>query len=165
MIVNAREWLGRPGFFVAASVAVLAGALGFQYIGGIAPCVLCHWQRLPYVIVVALGAAALALPRQRAWLLFAMAAALLAGSGVALYHVGVEAGWFQGTAACGASGIAGSIAELRTQIMTAPTARCGDIAWSLFGLSLADYNLIISTLLAALAFRAAAMAAPRRSLP
>ena len=37
------------------SAAVLAGAFGFQYIGGLAPCTLCLWQRWPHAAAVLIG--------------------------------------------------------------------------------------------------------------
>ena len=44
----------------AGSVAVLLGALGFQYLGDLPPCKLCIYQRWPHVaaVVIALGALA-----------------------------------------------------------------------------------------------------------
>ena len=44
------------------SLALLLGAFAFQYIGGLAPCVLCLWQRWPHAAAVLIGLAALALP-------------------------------------------------------------------------------------------------------
>ncbi len=39
------------------SVALILGALGFEYIGGYPPCEMCMWQRYPHfgAIVVGLG--------------------------------------------------------------------------------------------------------------
>ncbi|MBL8838789.1 MAG: disulfide bond formation protein B, partial [Alphaproteobacteria bacterium] len=44
-------------FIAAASAAVLGTALGSQFIGGLRPCELCHWQRYPYVATILLGIA------------------------------------------------------------------------------------------------------------
>ena len=38
----------------AGSVGLLLGALAFQYIGGLAPCVVCIWQRWPHVVALIL---------------------------------------------------------------------------------------------------------------
>ena len=85
------------------------------------------------------------------------AAAFLIGAGIAAYHVGVEQYWWAGTEACtgAATGSARSVDELRAQIMTAPTARCDEIAWSLFGVSMAGYNFLFSLVLAGFAALAA----------
>ena len=49
----------RRFFVLAASfgAAMLAAALAFQYLGGLEPCALCLYQRLPYAAVVAIGVA------------------------------------------------------------------------------------------------------------
>ncbi|MEM9197889.1 MAG: disulfide bond formation protein B, partial [Pseudomonadota bacterium] len=73
------------GFVILAglgSAALLLAALGFQYLGGLAPCTMCIWQRWPHV--VALGATALglvAMPRLAAGL---GAVTMLTGAGLAL---------------------------------------------------------------------------------
>lgn len=139
-----------------ASAALLIGALLFQYVGGLAPCPLCVWQRWPHGAVILLGVAAFAWPKATRLLLFAAGAAAAASAGIGVYHVGVEQGWFQATASCGATGTATNLAELRQQILTAPTARCTDVPWALFGISLAGYNALFSAALAAASWRLAA---------
>jgi len=147
-----------PALILAASVAVLGGAFLFEYVGGLAPCVLCIYQRYPYGVAIALSAAAffVADRRARGALLVICGLAFLAGAAIAAFHVGVEKHWWEGTAACtGEIGPAGSLEELRAQIMAAPVVRCDRVAWSLFGISMAGYNLLISLLLAAVSVWAA----------
>ncbi|MBT3703786.1 MAG: disulfide bond formation protein B, partial [Alphaproteobacteria bacterium] len=50
---------------------------------------------------------------------------------------------------------AASIDELRAQIMATPVIRCNDIQWSLFGISMAGYNVLTSLALAGFALLAA----------
>lgn len=141
-----------------ASAGTLLAALFFQYVVGLAPCVLCIWQRWPYVAVLALGAAALALGRGRglrAALLALSGLVLLAGAGIAFFHVGVEQQWWAGTPGCGVTATAGSVDALRAQILAAPVVRCDQVSWSLFGISMAGYNVLISAALAVFAFAAA----------
>jgi disulfide bond formation protein DsbB len=147
--------LRRAALLVAlASAAMLGGAYAFQYWGGYAPCVLCWWQRYAHMGVIALAALAL-LPvgtAVRALLLLAAAAAALAGAGIAGFHVGVEQHWWQGTAACGSTlGPATTIEEMRQRLLAQPVVRCDEVAWSLFGISMAGYNLVLSLALAAFA--------------
>ena len=73
------------------ALALLAGAYGFQYVGGLAPCEMCWWQRHALVAVLALAALALAgSQRILAWLGIA---ALAVNAGIALFHAGVEQRW------------------------------------------------------------------------
>jgi disulfide bond formation protein DsbB len=138
-----------PQLVVAAGVIALGTAFTAQYWGGLQPCVLCVYQRWPYGIAIALGLAALAVGgRPRGWLLALAGLTFLAGGGIAVFHVGVEQGWWQGTTQCGATFTAGSIEALRAQIMAAPLVRCTDIAWSFAGISMAGFNAIASAILA-----------------
>jgi disulfide bond formation protein DsbB len=140
-----------------ASAGLLVGALGFQYIGGLAPCVLCWWQRYAHgVTVVLAGAGGFAAlrhqPRLASWLVAAAGLSLLTGAAIAAFHIGVEQHWWQGTAECGSStGGAASIEELRARLLNQPIVRCDEIAWSLFGISMAGYNFLASLVLAAFA--------------
>jgi disulfide bond formation protein DsbB len=143
---------------LGASGAVLGTALAFQYWGGLAPCVLCIWQRYAHVGILVFAALALAAarPQWRAALLACCALAAVAGAGIAFFHVGVEQHWWQGTAECGSTlRPAATIEELRAQLLAQPVVRCDEVAWSLFGISMAGYNVILSLALAAFALAAA----------
>lgn len=132
---------------IAGSAALLLGALAFQYIGGLPPCKLCYWQRYGHVAAVVFGLLALFVP-QRALVLLA---ALGAGSsaGVGLYHTGVERGWWEGPTTCTSGPVGGkSVDDLLSDIMAAPMVRCDDVAWQMFGLSMASWNVIASVVVA-----------------
>lgn len=132
---------------VLGSAGLLLGALGFQYIGDLAPCKLCYWQRYGHVGALVLGAIAVFLPNAALlWL-----AALAAGSSsvVAVYHTGVERGWWEGLQSCSAPSVVGlSPEEALDAIMNAPMIRCDDIPWQMFGLSMANYNIAASAVVA-----------------
>lgn len=138
-----------PLLVLAASIATLGGAFLFQYVGGLAPCVLCIYQRYPYGVTIALSTLTLFLPgsKSRGGALLLCGLAFLVGAGIGIFHVGVEQHWWEGTAACtGSLDLSGasSLEALRQQILSAPVARCDRIPWSLFGISMAGYNVLIS---------------------
>ena len=138
----------------AGSAALLLGAWGFQYVGGMAPCPLCLWQRWPHAAAVALGAAALALPRAALALVGAAAAATSGVIGV--YHTGVERGWWEGPSSCTSGSVSGlTPQQLMEQIMAAPLVRCDEVPWEMLGLSMASWNAVASFALAAVWIAAA----------
>lgn len=150
----------------AGSAALLLGALAFQFIGGLAPCPLCIWQRWPHVAAVAAAALALALPAFLRPLAVLGALAMLAGAGIALYHTGIERDWWEGPTSCTATNDIRALSpdELMAQILQAPLVRCDEVAWSLFGLSMASWNGLASLALAGLWLMAAAGAGRRAQL-
>ena len=136
-------------FALAASVAIIATALLFQYVGGHRPCALCHWQRYPYVAAVPLALVGLALPRGRAAILLLLAMAFATVAGLALYHVGVEQKWWLGPASCGAAGFPGAqtLEQIKAALLRTPILRCDTPSWSLFGVTMAGYNLALAAAL------------------
>jgi disulfide bond formation protein DsbB len=143
----------RPAWLVPAAISVfsaamLGGAFAFQYLGGLAPCVLCLYQRWPHAAAILLGLLALVLASRNAtasrWLTILGGLALLTSAGIGLFHVGVEQLWWEGTAECGATGTPDSLEALKQQLMAQPIVRCTDIAWEMFGISMAGYNFLLS---------------------
>lgn len=138
-----------PVFALAASLVALATAFAAQYLGGLQPCVLCVYQRWPYAIVIALALIALALGEQpRGWVVGLAGLVFLAGAAIAVFHVGVEHGWWEGTSECVGDLKADSIEALRARIRAAPIVRCTDVAWSFAGISMAGFNALASAVLA-----------------
>ncbi|PDH66768.1 MAG: disulfide bond formation protein B [Sphingomonadaceae bacterium MED-G03] len=127
---------------------MLAGAYGFQYLGGLHPCDMCWWQRYPHFAAVPLALIAYAL-RGRACIsaLFVGLAGLAVGvSGlIGLFHAGVEYGWWEGLTTCSTMPAGGSAADLLDQIMASPITRCDVAPWSLIGISMAGYNGLLSS--------------------
>jgi len=133
----------RMGLALAGlAAALLAAAFAFEHWAGLAPCALCWWQRYAWMATLPPALAAAGLRGRLATVALGLAAlAALAGAGVALFHVGVEQGYWAGTPECGSRlGPAASPEERLRQIMAAPVVRCDQIAWSWLGLSMAAWN-------------------------
>jgi disulfide bond formation protein DsbB len=149
---------------LVVAVATILGALGFQYIGGYEPCALCLMQRTPYYAGIPLAAAAgiavwLKAPRWLTALLFAaFGLLLLYNAGLAVYHSGVEWGFWEGPESCSQSQVGGSAASMLSTLDAVTPASCTDAVWRFLGLSFAGWNVPISALLAALGFYAARLA-------
>lgn len=128
----------------AGSAALLAGAFAFQYIGLLAPCELCLWQRWPHAAAVLIGLLGLAVPGRLVPVLGALAA--LTTAAIAGFHVGVEYGWWEGLATCSGSSITGVDVNdlLNPDLAMAAPIRCDAVAWSLWGISMAGWNLLLS---------------------
>ena len=127
------------------ALALILGALGFQYIAHFPPCEMCHWQRWPLIAAACVGVIAGFSSRHDrsigVWLAL-LAILLVAASGaIGAYQAGVEWHWWPGPAECtGERFVLGGL-----QNLNAPGAvRCDVAAWRLFGISLAGYNALIS---------------------
>ncbi|MBR9649957.1 disulfide bond formation protein B [Thalassobius aquimarinus] len=121
------------------SCALLGGAFLFQFFG-YPPCELCLWQRWPHAAAIVIGAAALSMnARVLAWL-GAFAAATTSGIGV--YHTGVERHWWEGPDSCTGSGALDVGNLLSTD--GPGIVMCDQVAWEMFGLSMASWNALAS---------------------
>jgi disulfide bond formation protein DsbB len=132
----------------AVSLALLLGALAFQYWGGLAPCEMCIWQRWPHGAAAVFGLvgggliAAGLLPRAFALPVAYLALAGLAISGlIGVYHAGVEWMLWPGPPEC--TGI-GYVPGSDLGATSFRVVRCDVAQWRLLGISLAGYNALIS---------------------
>lgn len=134
----------------AAALALLLGALGFEYLGHLPPCEMCMWQRYPHVAAAIVGIGGFILVRSAGLsesfvVAVAILAALLIGisGAIGVYHAGVEWQWWPGPQACTGAAFQGPLD------LNAPVVRCDRAAWRLFGISLAGYNALLSLAIAA----------------
>ena len=124
----------------AVALALIAGALGFQYIGHLAPCEMCHWQRWPHIAAAIVGLGVVPFWKRQSGVLALLTILLVLASGlIAAYQTGMQMGLLPGPAACTVAHpyVMGSNAP-------PPEVSCNVVTWSLFGLSLAAYNALIS---------------------
>lgn len=128
----------------AGALALILGALGFQYIGHLAPCEMCHWQRWPHIAAAAIGLIGVSAWKKDARSLVIAVIALIAVSGlIGAYQTGMQLGLLPGPEGCTVDHpyVMGSNAP-------PPAVSCNVVTWSLFGLSLAAYNALASFLIA-----------------
>jgi disulfide bond formation protein DsbB len=161
-----REWFA-PAAVVVLGLATIAGAWGFQLIGGYVPCKLCLEQRVPYyvglpVALVALGAAlAGAKPMVVRTLLIVAGLIFAFGIYLGAYQAGAEWKLWAGPSDCGATGgPTQSTEDLLNQLKNIHIVSCTDASWRFLFLSFAGWNAVVSTVLVAFAIWGAFRALP-----
>ncbi len=146
-----------PLAILAASIGALVTAYTAELALRIEPCILCLYQRIPYALAGTLALAALLAPgtwgpQPKVWAVIGAGVAFLVGAEIAFYHIGVEQHWWRSLAACGVA--AGdpepeTVEELRRLLTEArPAKACDEVDWTLFGVSMATYNVAASLALA-----------------
>ena len=128
-------------------LALLGGALGSQYLGGLHPCEMCYWQRWPHGVAIVLAALAFTAPaetwRSRALVLLAALAIATSGA-IGVYHAGIEAKIFEGFTTCTSNVTGATPEELLKAIIHAPIIRCDQVQFRFLGISMAGWNAILS---------------------
>ena len=132
--------------FLAATLSLLMAWMG-EFVFGLQPCALCLYQRyIAMVIILVAGLGAFQAPSHLVALFLGFAGLLyFSEATVAFYQVGVELHWFKLPAFCASSGaVVDSIEDLRQQLLAQPPVPCDQVAWHLFGVSMAGYNFLFS---------------------
>ena len=138
------------GFVLVASAIVLGTALLSQYWGGLAPCELCLLQRWPWAVAIVISLVVVLVGERAplAWMTSLFGLVFAISVVLAFYHVGVEQHWFAGPTACTASeGGAMTVEQMKQQILGTAPVLCDRPAWTLFGVSLAGWNLLASLIM------------------
>ena len=113
------------------------------------PCILCLYQRVPFLITGLFAITALCLKSSSKLIpmTFMLCALIyLVGTGIAIYHVGVEQHWWSSECSANLNQNA-TLEQLRASLMQKAEKSCDDVDWDLFGISMATYNVFLSSVL------------------
>jgi disulfide bond formation protein DsbB len=127
---------------VLVPTALLGGAIGSEYLGGLVPCEMCMWQRWPHLAAILLALIAIALrgkPSASRTVTALAALAIIVSGVIGVYHAGVEYHWWAGPTHCTAPTF-----HSFQDLMTAKTVMCDVPQWTFHGISLAGFNAILS---------------------
>jgi disulfide bond formation protein DsbB len=154
-----------PLAILAASVGALGTAYVADVVFGLEPCILCLYQRVPYAITGVLAVLALSArpgPVQAASVGIC-GVVFAAGAAVAFYHVGVEQHWWASPACGGELATGLSLADMKAALSAPQPKACDEVDWTLFGLSMATYNVAASLALAGAALAGARFLIKRKT--
>ena len=136
-------------FFIivfATSFFSLAVALYVEYVLSFKPCILCIYQRIPYAIALLISLIAFFNGNKKTLLVILgltfVASVLLSG-----YHVGIEKGIVEPIFSCTGDNINALEKEEILKSLNNIQPDCRDVDFSIFGVSLATLNFIISFVL------------------
>ncbi len=144
-------------------IIIIGSALGFEHIGGYAPCALCLEQRNPYYwgipfIVIGAISALMKWPAciVRGTLMIAFLC-LVATALIGAYHAGAEWGFWPGPESCGAglTATSSNAGNLLDSLSNSKPPSCEEAAGRFLGISFAGWNVIAASFLSIFAYRGA----------
>ena len=130
------------------SIFSILFAFYVEYILGHKPCNLCLLQRLPYIATIMLIVLVMVFKNLEKTSFLFLSLIFLAGSLLAIYHVGIERGLISDSFVCG-NNIDTNItdkSEILKQLQN-KVISCKDVTFAIFGISLATINTFISAFL------------------
>ena len=132
----------------------LGSAYFIEYILGYSACNLCLIERIPYFLALLIILIGFFLNRFEKFILISLGFIFLCATILSFYHVGIEQGFFEESLACVSNNDVSLLnkKDLLKEIQTARIS-CKDVDFTLFGLSLATINTIISLILSVINIR------------
>ena len=136
------------------SILSILFAFYVEYILGHKPCNLCLFQRLPYILIIFLIVLLLIFRNFERLIFLFLSIIFLSGAFLALYHVGIEQGFFSESFVCKGDGNDGTLnkEEILKQLKIRQIS-CIDVTFTMLGVSLATINTFVSTILAIITFK------------
>jgi disulfide bond formation protein DsbB len=144
-----------PRLMLTILTLVCLGLLGMAYIlehyFGFQPCQMCLYEQKVFMAAGALSfLSLLILPsRLQYYAVLLLGFVFFGGALLAAYHVAIQHKLVDLPSFCAAPDFAAfdSVEALKEQMLKTPLVRCDQVTWSLFGLSLAAYNALLSLFL------------------
>ena len=135
------------GIFLISFIALIS-AYFIEYILGHQPCNLCLYERIPYYLALVIILINYKYNKQEKYIILLLAIIFLIATILSLYHLGIEQGFIQESLLCDLEKGANIIDkdEILKQLQQ-KSISCKDVTFKIFGLSLTNYNFIISLLL------------------
>ncbi len=152
-----------PFRFIFHSFVFAVFMLGSAYILEFAfhykPCIMCLYERVPYIIMIVMGMVYLTVITLRSQKAFAtlkpvlasiMLCCIVASVALSVYHIGIEQGIIEATEKCNSAGeltSSISIEDLKNAFSRTKLSDCRKPEFVLLGISLVGYNLIFNLVL------------------
>ena len=137
------------------SIFVLITAYYIQYVLGHEPCNLCMIDRVPYLSSVILISLIFIINKFERVISGILMVLFTFGAVVSFYHLGIEQSIFSESFVCDLGNNSEDLSkeELLKKLESNTVVSCKDVTFSVFGLSLATINTVISVFLSAIMYK------------
>ena len=143
--------LSKKNLFIAIfliSLIALISAYFIEYILGHQPCSLCLYERIPFFLAILIILINYKYDKLEKFLILLLSMIFFTATILSSYHFGIEQGFIQESLLCNLEKGANIVDkdEILKQLQQ-KSISCKDVTFKIFGLSLTNYNIIISLLL------------------
>ena len=131
---------------LAVSIISLISAVYIEFILNQAPCKLCLYQRIPYVIAIFIAFFGFNYPNNFFWM-YLLILIFILNIVLSGYHVGIENSIFEEFSSCSNTNTNITNKSDLLNFLKETMPSCKNVDFKLFGLSLATINFIISLII------------------
>ena len=146
MVENSKNLLIKLIFLI--SIVALVSAFFIEYILSHQPCNLCIFERIPYLLAIIIILFNYQFNQFEKFFVLLLLIVFLIGAILSLYHLGIEQGFIQESLVCDLKNGSNLLSkeEILKQLQE-KNVSCKDVTFKIFGLSLTNYNILISLLI------------------
>ena len=130
------------------SIIALSSAFFIEYILGHQPCNLCLLERIPYLLAIIIILLNYKFIHFEKNFILVLTLIFLVATGLSLYHLGIEQGFIKESLVCDLNNGSNLLSkeDILKQLQQ-KNISCQDVTFKIFGLSLTNYNILISILI------------------
>ena len=131
------------------SILALTSAYFIEYFLGYQPCNLCLLERIPYALSIIIILAHFKIKFIDKYALLMLIVIFVLSALISVYHFGIEQGIIEESFVCNAKDNQNLNKEQLLQELQKMNISCKNVAFTIFGLSLTTYNILLSVIISA----------------
>ena len=131
------------------SIIALISAYFIEYILGYQPCNLCLLERIPYALSIIIILTNLKIKFNDKHTFLVLIVIFIVSALLSIYHLGIEQGLIEESFVCSTKDNLNLNKEQLLQELQKMNISCKNVAFTIFGLSLTTYNILLSVIISA----------------
>jgi len=131
------------------SILALISAYFIEYFLGYQPCNLCLLERIPYALSIIIILANFKFKFNDKSILLVLIIIFVVSTLLSIYHLGIEQGLIEESFVCSTKDNLNLNKEQLLQELQKMNISCKNVAFTIFGLSLTTYNILLSVIISA----------------
>lgn len=131
------------------SILALISAYFIEYFLGYQPCNLCLLERIPYALSMIIILANFKFKFNDKSILLVLIIIFVVSALLSIYHLGIEQGLIEESFVCSTKDNLNLNKEQLLQELQKMNISCKNVAFTIFGLSLTTYNILLSVIISA----------------
>ena len=136
---------------ILLSLSSICYAFFVEYILGYKPCILCKYQRAPYILALIIGLIGFVKPSNKRVIFFIFLTFLISMT-LSGYHVGIEQELYQSIFNCSDDNLSILEEGKLLESLSVINPDCRNVNFAIFGVSLATINFVLSFVISSVSY-------------
>ena len=138
-------------FIILLCLSSICYAFFVEYILGYKPCILCKYQRAPYILALIIGIIGFVKPSNKRVIFFIFLTFLISMT-LSGYHVGIEQELYQSIFNCSDNNLSVLEKGKLLESLKVINPDCRNVNFAVFGVSLATINFVLSFVISSVSY-------------